>query len=92
MLGPDDISQDEMARVMSEVLGMPVRYERQSLEDLAAALAGYGVGDAFVQGMVEMMRAKDDGLDDGVPRTPRRRARRRSAQWCEQVLRPAVLA
>ena len=32
LLGPDDISQDEMARVMSEVLGMPVRYERQSLE------------------------------------------------------------
>jgi uncharacterized protein YbjT (DUF2867 family) len=88
--GPADISPDEMAQVMSEVLGRPVRYERQSLEATAAALAGYGLGDAFVQGMTDMMRAKDEGLDDGVPRTAQTASPTTFRQWCETVLRPAV--
>jgi len=40
VLGPEDLSQDDMARTMSEVLDRPVRYERQSLEDIGATLAG----------------------------------------------------
>jgi hypothetical protein len=77
---------------MSGVLGTPVRYERQSLADLGATLAGYGIGDAFVQGMVDMMRAKDEGLDDGVPRTQETASPTTFRQWCQEVLRPAVLA
>jgi uncharacterized protein YbjT (DUF2867 family) len=92
VLGPEDLSPEDMAGVMSEVLGTPVRYQRQSLADLGAALAGYGMGDAFVQGMVAMMRAKDEGLDDGVPRTPQTASPTTFRQWCEEVLRPAVLA
>jgi hypothetical protein len=81
-----------MARTVSDVLGRPVRYQRQSLEDVGAALAGYGMGDAFVRGMVDMMRAKDEGLDNGVPRTPETASPTTFRQWCEQVLKPAVLA
>ena len=92
VLGPEDLSPQDMARVMSEVLRTPVRYERQSLADLGATLARYGMGDAFVQGMVAMMRAKDEGLDDGVPRTPQTASPTTFRQWCEEVLRPAVLA
>jgi uncharacterized protein YbjT (DUF2867 family) len=92
VLGPEDLSANDMARIMAEVLERPVRYQRQSLDDLGAALAGYGLGDAFVQGMVDMMRAKDEGLDDGVPRTPLTASPTTFRQWCREVLRPAVLA
>jgi uncharacterized protein YbjT (DUF2867 family) len=92
VLGPEDLSPEDMAGVMSEVLGTPVRYQRQSLADLGATLARYGMGDAFVQGMVAMMRAKDEGLDDGVPRTPQTASPTTFRQWCEEVLKPAVLA
>jgi uncharacterized protein YbjT (DUF2867 family) len=92
VLGPEDLSPNDMARIMSEVLGQPVRYRRQSLEDLGATLASYGIGDAFVQGMVDMMRAKDEGLDGGVPRTPQTASPTTFRQWCEEVLKPAVLA
>ena len=92
LLGPEDLSQDDMAQVMSEVLGRPVRYQRQSLDDLAATLTGYGMGEAFVAGMVDMMRAKDEGLDDGVPRTRETAGPTTFRQWCEDVLKPAVLA
>ncbi len=92
VLGPADISPDEQARIMTEVLGRPVRYQQQSIDDLGATMASYGVGDAFVQGMVDMMRAKAEGLDDGVPRTPETASPTTFRQWCEDVLKPAVLA
>ena len=37
-----------------------------------------------------MMRAKEDGLDDGVARTPETSSPTTFRRWCEQVLRPAV--
>lgn len=92
VLGPEDLSANDMARIMSEVLDRPVRYERQSLDDLGAQLAGYGMGNAFVQGMLDMMRAKDDGLDDGVSRTPQTASPTTFRQWCDEVLKPAVLS
>ena len=92
VLGPEDLSPEDMAGIMSGVLGTLVRYERQSFADFGAALAGYGIGDAFIQGMIDMMRAKDDGLDDGVMRTPETASPTTFRQWCEDVLKPAVLA
>lgn len=56
-----------MAYTMSDVLGRPVRYERQAFDAFRAALAGQGVGKAFVTGYVDMMRSKDEGLDEHVP-------------------------
>ncbi|GDY59899.1 hypothetical protein SVIO_105220 [Streptomyces violaceusniger] len=77
---------------MSEVLGRPIRYQRQSLEDLRAALTGRGMGNALVEGYVDMMRAKDDGIDQGVRRTPETASPTTFRQWCEEVLKPAVQA
>lgn len=92
VLGPEDLSANDMARIMSDVLGRPVRYERQSLDDFRAALAGHGIGDALVQGYVDMMRAKDDGLNDGARRTPRTASPTTFREWCEEVLKPVVQA
>jgi hypothetical protein len=33
-------------------------------------MLGYGLNKAFVEGMVNMKRAKDQGLDSGVERSP----------------------
>lgn len=92
VLGPEDLSPDDMARIMSEVLGLRVRYQRQSLDDLGARLTGYGMGEAFAQGMVDMMRAKEEGLDDGVARTTETASPTSFRQWCEEVLKPALRA
>jgi uncharacterized protein YbjT (DUF2867 family) len=90
VLGPEDLSANDMARIMSEVLGRPVRYEREPLDALAARMTSYGLSDAFVRGMVDMMRAKDEGLDDGIARTPQTSTPTTFRQWCERVLKPAV--
>ncbi|MGH4031710.1 NAD(P)H-binding protein [Actinomycetota bacterium Odt1-20B] len=90
VLGPEDISPDDMARIMSEVLGRPVRHVRESLDSLGARLTSYGLGSAYVQGMVDMMRAKNEGLDESVDRTAQGSSPTSFREWCEQVLKPAV--
>lgn len=90
VLGPEDLSPNDRARIMSEVLGRPVRYEREPLEALAARMTGFGLSAAFVQGMVDMMRAKDEGLDNGIRRTPETSTPTSFSQWCDEVLRPAL--
>ncbi|MGX6600975.1 NAD(P)H-binding protein [Micromonosporaceae bacterium Da 78-11] len=92
LLGPEDLSPQDMARIVTEVLGRPVRYERESLDTFGATLTGYGLGDAYVRGLVDMKRAKDVGLDDGVPRTSAAVSPTTFRQWCTEVLEPAVAA
>ncbi|MFG2824657.1 NAD(P)H-binding protein [Kitasatospora sp. NPDC048365] len=91
VLGPQDLSPNDLARIMTEQLGRPVRYERQPLDELHTTLLGYGLNAEFVRGIVEMKRAKDEGLDAGVARTPRTASPTTFEQWCAQTLRPAVL-
>ncbi len=90
VLGPQDLSPNDLARIMTEQLGRTVRYERQSLDELHTTLLGYGLDKEFVQGVVDMKRAKDQGLDAGVARTPDTGSPTSFEQWCAQTLMPAV--
>ncbi|MEU6455299.1 NAD(P)H-binding protein [Streptomyces sp. NPDC047065] len=90
VLGPRDLSPNDLARIMTERLGLPVRYERQAPDDVRTTLVGYGLAPAFVEGIVDMKRAKDDGLDAGVARTPDTASPTTFEQWCAQILEPAV--
>ncbi|MYU07236.1 NAD(P)H-binding protein [Streptomyces sp. SID8366] len=92
VLGPEDLSPDDLARIMTEQLGSPVRYERQPLDELYTTLAGYGLDEEFARGVVDMKRAKDEGLDAGVARTPDTASPTTFEQWCARTLKPAVLS
>jgi hypothetical protein len=46
----------------------------------------------MAKGMVEMMVAKNEGLDNMEPRTAESTTPTSFRQWCEEVLRPAVTA
>ncbi|MFD7027851.1 NAD(P)H-binding protein [Streptomyces sp. NPDC059917] len=92
VLGPRDLSPNDVARILTEQLGRPVRYERQSLDAMYADLVGYGLNEAFARGVVDMKRAKDEGLDAGVARTPGTASPTTFEQWCTRTLVPAVLS
>ncbi len=92
VLGPEDVSPNGMAQTITDVLGRPVHYRRQALDDFGATLLGYGLRKEFVQGLVDMKQAKDEGLDAGVRRTAANATPTTFHQWCEQVLKPALLA
>ncbi len=71
VLGPEDLSQNDMAQIITVVLGKPVRYQQITIDAFRATLAGRGMSEAMVDGMVDMMVAKDEGLDNMVARVPR---------------------
>jgi hypothetical protein len=51
----------------------------------------FGFSEAMAQGMTDMAYAKNQGLDLGVERTPDNTTPTSFRQWCEGVLRPAIL-
>jgi uncharacterized protein YbjT (DUF2867 family) len=90
VLGPEDLSFEDMAQTMTEVLGTPVRFQRIPGEALRDQLTGRGMSEAMADGMVEMMVAKDNGLDNFEPRTPEATTPTTFREWCETTLKPAV--
>jgi uncharacterized protein YbjT (DUF2867 family) len=91
VLGPDDLSGNDMAEIMSEVLDKPVRFQQIPFDAFKAGFLGRNASEAFAQGMTDMMRAKNDGLDNAEPRTPANTTPTSFRQWCEEVLKPAIL-
>jgi uncharacterized protein YbjT (DUF2867 family) len=91
VLGPEDLSQNDMARIMSEVLGRSIVHREVPIEAFKAQLLAAGMSPAFVQGYADMMTAKADGLDNAESRTAENTTPTTFRQWCEDVLRPAVM-
>lgn len=91
VLGPEDLSFDEMARIISDVLGKPVRYQQITGDVFKSRLLQAGVSEAMAQGMLDMMTAKNAGLDNFEPRTPDSTTPTSFRTWCAEVLKPAVL-
>ena len=81
-----------MARIMSEVLGNPVRFQQIAFEEYKARLTERGMSEAMAQGMVDMMAAKNAGLDNAEPRAPQSAIATSFRQWCEDVLKPSVVS
>ncbi|SEP07261.1 NAD(P)H-binding protein [Actinacidiphila rubida] len=94
LLGPEDLSYDDMAAVVSDVLGTTVVYRRMPEQAMREFLTGSGASEGMAQSILDMMTAKEHGLDDGVVRTPQHADDTPTTfrQWCEDTLRPAVLA
>ena len=92
VLGPEDLSFNEMAQIASEVLGKQVRFQQIPMEAFKTRLAGFGMSDATVQGYADMMAAKNGGLDNAELRTPEATTPTSFRQWCERDLKPAVFA
>jgi uncharacterized protein YbjT (DUF2867 family) len=91
MLGPEDLSFNDMAEVISDVLCTEVRYQQIPFEAYKARFVDFGMSDAMAQGMTDMAAAKNQGLDNAVMRTPQNSTPTSFRQWCEETLKPAVL-
>jgi uncharacterized protein YbjT (DUF2867 family) len=91
LLGPEDLSFNDMAEIISEVLGRQVRFQQITFEAYKDRFTGFGMSDAMAQGMTDMAWAKNEGLDNAVQRTPGNSTPTSFRRWCEEVLKPAVL-
>lgn len=91
VLGPEDLTYDDMARIMSEVLGKPVRHQQISYEQHKSSLIALGVSEAMATGMADMYAAKNAGVDNAEPRTSENTTPTSFRQWCEEELKPLVV-
>lgn len=90
VLGPEDLSCDDMARIMTEVLGRPVRFQDIAMQDMHAMMLRNGASVGMAQAMVNMLTAKLEGMDSMVKRTSPGNSPTGFRDWCEIVLKPAL--
>jgi len=91
LLGHEDLSFNDMAEIMSEVLGKEVRFQQTTFEAYKNQFFGFGMSDAMAQGQTDMAWAKNQGIDNAVERTSDNSTPTSFRQWSEEVLKPAVL-
>lgn len=80
-----------MAQVVAETVGRPVSFQQITGGEFVAMLAGFGATPQAADSMLAMIAAQDRGiyeaeLGEDHPGT----APTTFAQWCEEVLHPAV--
>ncbi len=90
LLGPEDLSYNDMAQIISQVLDKDVRFQQITFEAYKDRFIRLGTSDAMAQGYTDLAWAKNQGLDNGVQRTPQNSTPTSFRQWSEEVLKPAV--
>jgi uncharacterized protein YbjT (DUF2867 family) len=92
VLGPEDLSFDDQAAIISDVTGRPVRYQQISYEQFKQQFLDRGTSESVAQGYVDMYRAKDEGIDNVAVRTPQSTGSTSFRVFCEQNLKPILCA
>jgi uncharacterized protein YbjT (DUF2867 family) len=90
LLGGEDLSRDDMARTLTEVLGAPIRAQAAAPDAVKGTLLGYGFSEAVAQAMVDMAAAKERGLDHSVQRTSENTTSTGFRAFAEEELHPAI--
>ncbi|MFG2141518.1 NmrA family NAD(P)-binding protein [Streptomyces sp. NPDC048650] len=88
----DTLSPNAMAQDLSEVLERPVAFQQVDEQAYKATMMQYGMSDAWAQGLVDMATAQNDGIYDAEQQALTTPAPTDFRQWCQEVLKPAVLA
>lgn len=89
VFGPDRLTPDQMAGVLTCVLGQPIAYHQISLADFSSQMAQQGADEQAIRDLTEMLAAQQNGIYDAdwAAATPTSTSFR---TWCEQVLAPAT--
>jgi uncharacterized protein YbjT (DUF2867 family) len=90
VMGPEDLSFDDMAAIMTNVLDRPIRFQRTPDDAYKARLVSFGMSDAMAQATLDMWTAYGEGLDLAEPRTATSTTPTSFRQWCEDTLKPAI--
>lgn len=90
LLGPADLTFKEMATTMSDVLNRSVSFHEMSMDQFAGFLHSTGASEGMTRAYVEMLTAKNEGMDTMHPKAPRDLTPTTFRDWCETELRPML--
>lgn len=85
LVGPENLSFNDQARILAAVIGRPVQYRQISYDQFRQQFLDRGASTSFADGYVDMYRAKDEGIDNTVTRGPDTTARTTFREYCEQA-------
>jgi uncharacterized protein YbjT (DUF2867 family) len=88
--GPDNLTPDGMAEVISGTVGRTIRYRQVPVTDYQATLVQRGASPAMAQDFADMAEAQNNGIYDAEPRDPSSATPTSFRQWCRDTLEPAV--
>lgn len=91
LFGPDRLTPEGMAHVISDELELPVAYRRITVDEYVATLRSRGAGDRMVKDITETFTAQDAGIYDADWATAKITATG-FRTWCREVLKPAAHA
>jgi uncharacterized protein YbjT (DUF2867 family) len=92
VVGPDNLTPVGMAQVMSDALGLTVRFQQIPVAAYKAMMLQHGASEAVAQDMADAIGATSNGIYDTEPRDRHAAAPTSFRQWCQDVLRPAIQA
>jgi uncharacterized protein YbjT (DUF2867 family) len=92
LLGPEDLSLNDIAGVLGEALGTPVRYERGDRAALKRSLVDLGYSEPMAQGMIDMDLAGERGINNALARTAGNTTPTTFRAFVEEILVPAIPA
>ena len=90
VVGPDNLTPDDMAEVISDTLGHTIRYRQVPVADRQAMMLQRGASEAMAQDFADMTEAQNNGIYDAEPRDPNSATATSFRQWCRDTLKPAV--
>lgn len=90
VLGGEDLSYQEIAATLTDVLGTPVRYELTDRVAIKQFLIGRGVSEAMAQSVIDMDVAGERGINNATPRTAENTTPTTFREFAEQFIKPAV--
>lgn len=90
LLGPEDLSFNEMAAILSDVLGREIVASELLMEHFRQMMRDFGTSDGMAKAYVDMLTAKNEGMDHLVTPSSRDDTPTTFRMWCEDELLPLV--
>jgi uncharacterized protein YbjT (DUF2867 family) len=90
VLGPEDLSFDDQAAIISDISGRSVRYQQIGYDQFKQQFLDRGASESVAQGYVDMYRAKADGIDNVATRRSGDVGATGFRDFCRQVIGPSL--
>jgi uncharacterized protein YbjT (DUF2867 family) len=90
VLGGEDLSYQDVAAILTDVLGTPVRYERGDRAAVGQFLVGRGFSEAMARSMMDMDLAGERGINNATRRTAANTTPTTFREFAVEAVKPAV--
>ena len=90
VLGPEDLSLNDIARLLTESLGTPITFKPGDRDADKAAAIEHGFSPAMAQSLIDMDIAGERGINDGIARTPLNTGATTFRRFIDETVRPAL--